>query len=57
MKSKTLSAYIGIFFYAAFVGFSFLFVKNSAGIASPLQTMTFRFAKKALSMQSTQDTV
>ena len=43
MKNKTLSAYIGIFFYAAFVGFSFLFVKNSAGIAAPLQTMTFRF--------------
>lgn len=43
MKNKTLSAYIVIFFYAAFVGFSFFFVKSSAGIASPLQTMTFRF--------------
>ena len=48
MKNKTISAYIGIFFYAAFVGFSFLFVKNSAGIASPLQTMMFRFTTALL---------
>ncbi len=48
MKNKTFSAYIGIFFYAVFVGFSFFFVKNSAGVAAPLQTMMFRFTTALL---------
>jgi len=41
MKNKV--AYLGMFVYALLVGFSFLASKNSVGLATPLQTMTFRF--------------
>lgn len=42
-KKSTFVAYLCIIAYALAVGLSFLFVKKSTGIATPLQTMTFRF--------------
>lgn len=48
MKNKKASAYIGMVIYAVLVGFTFIFVKNSTDVASPLETMTFRFAAAML---------